>query len=139
MVRNNQFSSPGKKATYFTGTPEPATVTATCFSHQQWKNRNLQNGPIPKFIIIKLVPKKGLEPPHPCEYMDLNHARLPIPPLRHLCCARPARRCDGKYTSILKGLWNVSNRDCACPAPACRERGTRFCTKNKYDFKCILP
>ena len=31
----------------------------------------------------KLVPKKGLEPPHPCEYMDLNHARLPIPPLRH--------------------------------------------------------
>ncbi len=31
-----------------------------------------------------LVPKKGLEPPHPCEYVDLNHARLPIPPLRHL-------------------------------------------------------
>src|SRR5438045_3290830 len=33
-----------------------------------------------------MVPKKGLEPPHPCEYMDLNHARLPIPPLRHLEC-----------------------------------------------------
>src|SRR5579875_381936 len=32
-----------------------------------------------------LVPKKGLEPPHPCGYMDLNHARLPIPPLRHEC------------------------------------------------------
>jgi hypothetical protein len=31
---------------------------------------------------IDLVPKGGLEPPHPCEYMDLNHARLPIPPLR---------------------------------------------------------
>src|ERR1700722_17308386 len=31
----------------------------------------------------ELVPKKGLEPPHPCEYMDLTHARLPIPPLRH--------------------------------------------------------
>jgi hypothetical protein len=30
-----------------------------------------------------VVPKKGLEPPHPCEYVDLNHARLPIPPLRH--------------------------------------------------------
>ena len=29
-----------------------------------------------------MVPKKGLEPSHPCEYMDLNHARLPIPPLR---------------------------------------------------------
>src|SRR5579863_1108924 len=27
-----------------------------------------------------LVPSKGLEPPHPCAYMDLNHARLPIPP-----------------------------------------------------------
>ena len=32
-----------------------------------------------------VVPKRGLEPPHPCEYMDLNHARLPIPPLRHIC------------------------------------------------------
>jgi hypothetical protein len=32
----------------------------------------------------KLVPKKGLEPPHSCEYVDLNHARLPIPPLRHM-------------------------------------------------------
>ena len=32
---------------------------------------------------ISMVPKKGLEPPHPCEYVDLNHARLPIPPLRH--------------------------------------------------------
>jgi hypothetical protein len=29
-----------------------------------------------------MVPKKGLEPPHRCRYMDLNHARLPIPPLR---------------------------------------------------------
>ncbi len=28
------------------------------------------------------MPKRGLEPPHPCEYMTLNHARLPIPPLR---------------------------------------------------------
>src|SRR5690242_621947 len=36
--------------------------------------------PIQKSLIIKLVPSKGLEPPHPCEYMDLNHARLPIPP-----------------------------------------------------------
>src|SRR5580693_3687321 len=27
-----------------------------------------------------LVPSKGLEPPHRCRYMDLNHARLPIPP-----------------------------------------------------------
>ena len=34
-------------------------------------------------LLNDMVPKKGLEPPHPCEYMDLNHARLPIPPLRH--------------------------------------------------------
>ena len=32
----------------------------------------------------RMVPKKGLEPPHPCGYMDLNHARLPIPPLRQV-------------------------------------------------------
>src|SRR3974390_2521625 len=37
-----------------------------------------------KSIYFRLVPKKGLEPPHPCEYVDLNHARLPIPPLRHI-------------------------------------------------------
>jgi hypothetical protein len=42
-----------------------------------------------------MVPKKGLEPPHPCEYMDLNHARLPIPPLRHeVNAAYPG--CDRK-------------------------------------------
>jgi SsrA-binding protein len=28
------------------------------------------------------VPKGGLEPPHPLGHMTLNHARLPIPPLR---------------------------------------------------------
>src|ERR1019366_3808978 len=31
-----------------------------------------------------LVRMKGLEPSHPCEYMDLNHARLPIPPHPHV-------------------------------------------------------
>jgi hypothetical protein len=30
------------------------------------------------------VPSKGLEPPHRCRYMDLNHARLPIPPRWHV-------------------------------------------------------
>jgi hypothetical protein len=30
--------------------------------------------------ISGMVPSKGLEPPHRCRYMDLNHARLPIPP-----------------------------------------------------------
>ena len=32
---------------------------------------------------LKLVPKRGLEPPHPDGYYTLNVARLPIPPLRH--------------------------------------------------------
>ena len=31
---------------------------------------------------VAVVPKGGLEPPHPCGHMALNHARLPIPPLR---------------------------------------------------------
>jgi hypothetical protein len=35
-----------------------------------------------KYARIQVVPKGGLEPPHPCGHMTLNHARLPIPPLR---------------------------------------------------------
>src|ERR1700679_496099 len=38
---------------------------------------------LPPFANFKcLVPKRGLEPPLPCENVDLNHARLPIPPFR---------------------------------------------------------
>src|ERR1043166_10295149 len=48
--------------------------------HSLWLQ--LQNRSCLQRII--LVPSKGLEPPHPCEYMDLNHARLPIPPRWHL-------------------------------------------------------
>ena len=29
-----------------------------------------------------MVPKRGVEPPRPIGHMALNHARLPIPPLR---------------------------------------------------------
>ena len=47
-----------------------------------------------------LVPKKGLEPPHPCEYMDLNHARLPIPPLRHLGCTVTANAVQMKGATV---------------------------------------
>src|SRR6185437_13892003 len=55
-----------------------------------------------------MVPKKGLEPPHPCGYMDLNHARLPIPPLRQRDAPDddPARRrelhlyCNGNARSV---------------------------------------
>src|SRR4051794_31650771 len=50
-----------------------------------------------------MVPKKGLEPPHPCEYIDLNHARLPIPPLRHeVSCSIHRVAASGRdYSSIL--------------------------------------
>src|SRR5450759_1613298 len=41
--------------------------------------------PFPVNLLIYLVRMKGLEPSHPCEYMDLNHARLPIPPHPHVC------------------------------------------------------
>jgi hypothetical protein len=59
-----------------------------------------------------MVPKKGLEPPHPCEYMDLNHARLPIPPLRLLKMRqRIPGASTGSYIPILKGLYVVSNRE----------------------------
>ncbi len=59
-----------------------------------------------------MVPKKGLEPPHPCGYMDLNHARLPIPPLRqvttfagrHVAALKEELRC-----LFLQGAKRVSN------------------------------
>lgn len=38
--------------------------------------------PLEMMGIKMLVPKKGLEPPRRCRHMDLNHARLPVPPLR---------------------------------------------------------
>jgi hypothetical protein len=44
-----------------------------------------------------MVPSKGLEPPHPCEYMDLNHARLPIPPrwqMNLLSSSDPSSPCQ---------------------------------------------
>ena len=57
-----------------------------------------------------LVPKKGLEPPHPCGYMDLNHARLPIPPLRPWAGA-PGGKIGATPNIYLLTLHNfVSNR-----------------------------
>src|SRR5438128_8474809 len=49
-----------------------------------------------------MVPKKGLEPPHPCGYMDLNHARLPIPPLRQVTflCGAAHGRLEGRDYDI---------------------------------------
>ena len=54
---------------------------------------------------LDMVPKKGLEPPHPCGYMDLNHARLPIPPLRQVTTMRGgwAALKEDATASILQG------------------------------------
>ena len=63
-----------------------------------------------KLLILKvLVPKKGLEPPHPCEYVDLNHARLPIPPLRHK-----------------RALWRVAPEQAATLSLANAARSVKF-------------
>ncbi len=43
------------------------------------------------------VPKGGLEPPQAYAYMTLNHARLPIPPLRlAVSGVYGGRRAEGK-------------------------------------------
>ena len=58
------------------------------------------------------MPKKGLEPPHPCGYMDLNHARLPIPPLRQVTTSVQRQRAalmEETATSILQGRDTLSN------------------------------
>ena len=57
------------------------------------------------------VRKGGLEPPHPCEYMDLNHARLPIPPLRHLSSMSRTLRQDTALVSFsLSNTGSAVNR-----------------------------
>src|SRR4051794_25308705 len=69
-----------------------------------------------------MVPKKGLEPPHPCGYMDLNHARLPIPPLRLIvagsqCCPTSAIKPGRKYSFIFaERAKPVKHRGIAAPA-----------------------
>ena len=61
-------------------------------------------------LLEDLVPKKGLEPPHPCEYMDLNHARLPIPPLRHLSDAQASFAERAAILSLANALCGVKFR-----------------------------
>ena len=60
-----------------------------------------------------MVPSKGLEPPHRCRYMDLNHARLPIPPRWQFWTAmqrRPqGRRVRKINKSILQPRYHLSN------------------------------
>jgi hypothetical protein len=33
--------------------------------------------------VLLVVPRRGLEPPRPCDHYDLNVARLPVPPPGH--------------------------------------------------------
>jgi hypothetical protein len=60
-----------------------------------------------------VVPSKGLEPPHPCEYMDLNHARLPIPPRwQKVTGMRPSFQAalqERTTSNILQGERRLSN------------------------------
>ena len=84
-----------------------------------------------------MVPKKGLEPPHPCGYMDLNHARLPIPPLRRVTFVawRPSGAAfQEEQLSILQALRSLSNSWLARSAwPrqsfACLRRPSRITTR----------
>ena len=71
--------------------------------------------PTPREISVILVPKKGLEPPHPCEYVDLNHARLPIPPLRHE-----------------RALKHVAPEQAATSSLANADRGVKFRTRIQW-------
>src|SRR5919204_3890382 len=71
-----------------------------------------------------LVPKKGLEPPHPCGYMDLNHARLPIPPLRLMGECAAAQRTAAPWKELqklfLQREYRVSNNSRCCGELSCR-------------------
>src|SRR5580704_16147651 len=60
-----------------------------------------------------LVPSKGLEPPHRCRNMDLNHARLPIPPRWQSelqCSGGPKAAVSGRPTfPFLQPATSLSN------------------------------
>src|SRR5207249_10532560 len=63
-----------------------------------------------------MVPKRGLEPRHPCGHQTLNLARLPIPPLRprershntfQLCQVKPRRLRSEEHTSELQSRFDL--------------------------------
>ena len=64
---------------------------------------------IPRKSLILLVRMKGLEPSHPCEYMDLNHARLPIPPRWQVNL-----HCSGDLSSPCQEDLHVYSTDVNC-------------------------
>lgn len=48
-----------------------------------------------------MVRMRGLEPPRDCSHMDLNHARLPIPPHPQIC-----HKCDTKLLTTTSN-WRI--------------------------------
>src|SRR5277367_5030240 len=80
-----------------------------------------------------LVPKGGLEPPHPCEYMDLNQARLPIPPLRHgVVRASPTgpKHANRELLVLQTGrLMSIPGRECPRPWDSLASENTRLIQK----------
>jgi len=58
-----------------------------------------------------MVPRRGLEPPRPCERQHLKLVRLPIPPSGH-GSERQLRRPPGRSGPIRDGLASV-NLGCA--------------------------
>ncbi len=68
------FPRQGPWSPGLTGLAESRPVQdAEGFLHQE-------NQPPLESVKRRLVPGGGVEPPRPCGHMDLNHARLPIPP-----------------------------------------------------------
>src|SRR3972149_6603153 len=62
-----------------------------------------------------MVPKGGLEPPRAYAHMTLDHARLPVPPLRR---PRPPRRFHANYPEGTRRPRKAPAGGWApCPAP----------------------
>ena len=78
------------------------------------------------------VRKRGLEPPRPCGHMDLNHARLPIPPLprkkgRDSVCPLSCQgwgRCS-RRVRLAGQLLSAVDRDGENESPASRADSVR--------------
>src|SRR5437764_11141214 len=90
-----------------------------------------------------LVPKKGLEPPRPCGHMDLNHARLPVPPLRQAtpADAKPPFVGDSAGKSRPRAAFSVGTTAQFCQsgrAASNASRSKRQSKKSGPDFPVRL-
>src|ERR1700690_733163 len=90
------------------------------------------------YLLDNLVPKKGLEPPHPCEYVDLNHARLPIPPLRHGTQVQRFQAEQAASLSLANAACGVKFLSPEIGTPLARSLDPRFQHFNRF-FKPHLP